>query len=314
MNARFSLPVAFAVVLVVCAGCAPQKAPEPGGTLRVVVTTGMIADAVCNIAGDRVEVCALMGSGVDPHLYKPSEGDVLRLSAAHLILYSGHHLEARMTDVFARMRESGWRTVALAEAIDRKDLLAPPGFQGQYDPHVWFDVRLWMRVVERARESLVEAVPSHRDEISSAAARYLADLAALHDYVTSRAAELPPERRVLVTAHDAFGYFGRAYGFEVRGLQGISTAAEAGTADVQSLARFIAERRVSAIFVESSVPRRTVEALQEAVRARGFRVRIGPQLYADALGSPGTPEGTYIGMVKHNIDTIVAALKTESAE
>jgi manganese/zinc/iron transport system substrate-binding protein len=275
--------------------------------LDVVATTGMIADVAENVGGERVRVTALMGPGVDPHLYKASEGDVRRLFRADVILYTGLHLEARMGDVIEQMGRRT-RVRAVTDAIPRELLLTPPEFEGAYDPHVWFDVRLWSHTVDAVAETLAAADPAHAGEYRARAAGYRAELAELDAYVRTTAARLPPERRVLVTAHDAFHYFGRAYGFEVRGLQGISTAAEAGTADVQALAAFIARERIPAVFVESSVPVRAIQAVQEAVRARGWRVRIGGSLYSDAMGTPGTPEGSYPGMVRHNIDTIVGAL------
>jgi manganese/zinc/iron transport system substrate-binding protein len=276
--------------------------------VRVVATTGMIADAAANVGGERAQVTGLMGPGVDPHLYNASEGDVTRLRNADLIFYNGLHLEAQMANVLERMDGSGVTTVPVAGSIDPSLLLAPPEFAGAYDPHVWFDVSLWMQVVEKIRDSYMELDPEHAAVYETNAAAYLEELATLHDYVAAQAALLPDERRVLVTAHDAFNYFGRAYGFEVRGLQGISTEAEASTADVQQLATFIAEGRIPAIFVESSVPQRNVEAVQAAVRALGYDAAIGGQLFSDAMGNAGTPEGTYIGMVRHNIDTIVSAL------
>jgi manganese/zinc/iron transport system substrate-binding protein len=279
-----------------------------GRPIRIVTTIGMISDVVQNVGGERVHVTGLMGAGVDPHLYKASEGDVMRLAEADLVFYNGLHLEAGMSKVFERM-QSQVRTVAVTDAIDRARLLAPPEFEGAYDPHVWFDVTFWMSAVKRVRDTLVEVDPGSARLYQDNAGRYLDELEELHEYVTAHAASVPPEQRVLITAHDAFNYFGRAYGFEVRGLQGISTATEAGTADVQGLAGFIAERKIRAVFVESSVPQRTIEAVQEAVRARGFEVAIGGQLFSDAMGDPDTPEGTYIGMVRHNIDTIVGALK-----
>lgn len=278
--------------------------------IRAVTTIGMISDIVRNVGGERVQVIGLMGPGVDPHLYKATEGDVIRLLEADVVFYNGLHLEAKMGDVLERMR-SRTRTVAVTDCIDRSLLLAPPQFEGAYDPHVWFDVTLWMKAVECVREALVDMDPGSADLYRANAQAYLAQLADLHAYVQAQAARLPPEQRVLITAHDAFNYFGRAYGFEVRGLQGISTATEAGTADVQHLADFIAQRKIRAIFVESSVSPRTIEAVQAAVQARGFNVRIGGQLFSDAMGNPGTPEGTYIGMVRHNIDTIVRALLGE---
>lgn len=278
--------------------------------IRVVTTVGMINDIVQNVGGERVEVTGLMGPGVDPHLYKASEGDVSRMAEADVIFYNGLHLEAKMGEVLEKM-EGRVRTVAVTAGIDQSSLLAPPEFEGSFDPHVWFDVTLWMKAVEQVRDTLVEMDPDHYDLYQANAESYLAELNELHDYVKAQAESVPEERRVLITAHDAFNYFGRAYGFEVRGLQGISTASEAGTADVQELAEFIAERKIPAIFVESSVPPRTIEAVQAAVRSRGFEVEIGGELFSDAMGNPGTAEGTYIGMVRHNIDTIVNSLSGE---
>lgn len=275
--------------------------------IRVVTTIGMITDIVENIGGDRVRADGLMGPGVDPHLYKASEGDVTRMAAADVVFYNGLHLEGKMTEVFERMK-GRILTVAVTDGIDRERLLTPPEFRGIHDPHVWFDVTLWMKAAEKVAGTLADIDPRHGEKYRENAGRYLAELAALHEYVKEKAERIPPSRRVLVTAHDAFNYFGRAYGFEVKGLQGISTVAEAGTADIQALADLIAKRRIPAIFVETSVSPRTIRALQEAVRARGFAVKIGGSLYSDAMGDPGAPEGTYVGMVRHNIDTIVAAL------
>ena len=280
--------------------------------IRVVTTIGMITDIVQNVGGDRVNVTGLMGPGIDPHLYKASEGDVARLAGANLIFYNGLHLEGKMAGVLERMQDQ-IKTVVVTQDIDRRILLAPPEFEGAYDPHVWFDVTLWMQVVERVRDTLIEVDKGSEKLYRANTKDYLARLGELHDYVTQQADRVSPDQRVLVTAHDAFNYFGRAYGFEVRGLQGISTAAEAGTADVQALVQFIVERRIPAMFVETSVPRRSIEAVQAAVKAKGFSVEIGGQLFSDAMGASGTSEGTYIGMVRHNIDTIVASLLQTAA-
>lgn len=277
------------------------------GAIRIVTTTGMIADITRRVGGERVEVTSLMGAGVDPHLYKASEGDVRRLSSAEVIFFNGLHLEAGISEVLERMGERS-RTVAVSDAIERTQLLAPPEFKGAYDPHIWFDVRLWITATESVRNTLADYDPVNAESYRKNADIYIAELGELHKYVESQAARVPTAQRVLVTAHDAFNYFGRAYGFEVRGLQGISTASEAGTADVQALATFIAERRIPAIFVESSIPQRTIEAVQAAVKARGYETRIGGQLFSDAMGDAGTPEGSYTGMVRHNINTITGAL------
>ena len=282
-----------------------------GAPLNVVTTTGMIADIAENVGGEHVQVTALMGPGIDPHLYKASAGDVNRLQEADIIFYNGLHLEAAMGEVLERFAGSGATTVAVAESIDTGALLAPPEFAGFYDPHVWFNVAFWMEATAVVRDALIAQDPENAAGYTANAEAYLAGLAELDAYVAEQAARVPEETRVLITAHDAFNYFGQAYGFEVRGLQGISTASEAGTADVQELARFIAERQIPAVFVESSVPPRTIEAVQAAVRAQGFDVQIGGELFSDAMGSAGTPAGTYDGMVRHNIDTIVSALLAE---
>jgi manganese/zinc/iron transport system substrate-binding protein len=303
-----------AALIALGSGCETSRdaarPPEDlaGRRVRVVATTGMITDIVIRVGGDRVSVSGLMGPGVDPHLYKASEGDVLRMAAADVIFHNGLHLEGKVADVFERMTRRV-ATDAVTDGIDRALLLRPAEFRGAYDPHVWFDVALWMKAVERVADTLSKVDPAHAETYRRNAAAYLEELDALHRYVKRRAEELPPEKRVLITAHDAFNYFGRAYGFRVHGLQGVSTVTEAGAADIQALARLIVEKRIPAVFVETSVPPRYIEALREAVRARGYNVEIGGDLFSDAMGDPGTPEGTYIGMVRHNIDTIVTALK-----
>ena len=306
----------FVMILFVACDQQSDKANEKASSsteissqkpIRVVTTIGMITDIVQNVGGDRINATGLMGPGIDPHLYKASEGDVARLAGADLIFYNGLHLEGKMAGVLERMQDQV-KTVAVTHDIDRAVLLAPPEFEGAYDPHLWFDVTLWMKVVERVRDTLIEVDKDSAELYRTNTKNYLAKLEELHNYVMRQAERVSPDQRVLVTAHDAFNYFGRAYGFEVRGLQGISTATEAGTADVQALVQFIAERRIPAMFVETSVPRRSIEAVQAAVKAKGFSVEIGGQLFSDAMGPSGTPEGTYIGMVRHNIDTIVASL------
>ena len=306
----------FIMILFVACDQQSDKANEKGSSstgissqkpIRVVTTIGMITDIVQNVGGDRVNATGLMGPGIDPHLYRASEGDVARLAGADLIFYNGLHLEGKMAGVLERMQDQ-IKTVAVTQDVDRTVLLAPPEFEGAYDPHLWFDVTLWMKTVERVRDTLIEVDKGSTALYRANTKDYLAKLEELHSYVMQQAERISPDQRVLVTAHDAFNYFGRAYGFEVRGLQGISTATEAGTADVQALVQFIVERRIPAMFVETSVPRQSIEAVQAAVKAKGFSVEIGGQLFSDAMGASGTLEGTYIGMVRHNIDTIVASL------
>ena len=297
------------------AGCG--RAEGTGGAadfserpVRAVATTTLMADLVQAVGGEHVDVTGLMGAGVDPHLYRAKESDVAAMAEADILFYNGLHLEGKMTELFEQMSGRALRTVAVAErAVPEAERISSAAFAGNFDPHVWFDVALWMRAVETVRDALADLDPAHADAYAANAAAYVDELRDLDAYVRTRIAEVPDGQRVLVTAHDAFSYFGRAYGFEVRGLQGLSTATEAGTADVQRLAAFIAERRIPAIFVESSVSPRSIEAVQAAVRARGFDVAIGGNLYSDALGSPGTPAETYPGTVRHNVDTIVDALK-----
>lgn len=311
MNARLaSWIAALCLVGTTIAACGKQagEAANDSGRLNVVATTSIVADLVREIGGDRVVVTSLMGPGVDPHLYRASEGDVRRMGGADIVFYNGLHLEGRMVEVFEEMAARGMEAVAVAAAVDTALLLRPPEFEGAFDPHVWMDVSLWRPAAARVAETLSERDPANAAEYRERLEQYDQRLQALDDYVHERARELPAERRVLVTAHDAFNYFGRAYGFEVRGLQGISTVAEAGTADVQNLAAFVANRRIPAMFVETSVSPRNIQAVQAAVRARNFSVQIGGNLYSDALGGEGSGADTYEGMIRHNIDTIVEAL------
>lgn len=304
-----ALPVVVAALIAVpFASCAKAPAPNADGRLNVVATTNIVADLARVVGGDEVEVVALMGPGVDPHLYKASEGDVVRMSNAELIAYVGLHLEGKMAELFEQMEERGRHTVAVTDGIDRVELIDSPAFGGNYDPHVWFDVSLWIHAAEYLAETFAAMDSANATGYRTRFRDYQRELQETDAYVRERAASLDSTKRAVITSHDAFGYFGRAYGFEVRGLQGISTATEAGTADVQNLASFVADRQIPALFVESSVPQRGIQAVQAAVRARGFDVKIGGSLFSDALGQAGTPEGTYIGMVRYNVDTIVNGL------
>ena len=296
----------FCLTLVSCGpGGGAARGDLGDRPVRIVATTSMIADLAREIGGDRVEVEGLMGPGVDPHLYKASEGDVSRMTGADLILYNGLHLEGKMVDILDRL---GDRAAAVTDDIDRSRLVTPPAFAGNYDPHVWMDVSMWRVAAEEVAERLAALDTTHASAYRARAEEYVVTLDSLDAYVRAQTARVPEDKRVLVTAHDAFGYFGLAYDFEVRGLQGISTATEAGTADVQELARFVAEREIPAMFVESSVPARSIEAVRAAVRSRGFEVEIGGNLYSDALGGAGSGADTYEGMIRHNVDTIVGAL------
>jgi manganese/zinc/iron transport system substrate-binding protein len=280
------------------------------GPLRVVATIGQLADIATIVGGEHVQVVGLMGPGIDPHLYVASEGDVDTLQQADIIFYNGLFLEAQMAEVLEQLGERKTVT-AVAESIDPADLLDWAQYEDQYDPHVWFDVTLWMKAVEAVRDTYVEFDPDNAAAYQANTEAYLTELQELDAYVLEQAERVPVEKRVLITAHDAFHYFGRRYNFEVRGLQGISTATEAGTADVRDLADFIVERQIPAIFVETSVPARNIEALQAAVADQGFDVIIGGHLFSDAMGDEASGGNSYILMVRHNIDTIVSALLGE---
>jgi manganese/zinc/iron transport system substrate-binding protein len=292
--------------------------PRPAGALtvsktysgsypiRLVCTTGMVADLARTVGGDTVAVSQLMGEGVDPHLYKASPGDVNRLNEADVIFYSGLHLEGKMADVFVRMARRK-PTFAVTEYIPEGRVLDNP--EGAFDPHLWFDVSLWRDAAGVVRDALAAFDPKHAAQYRGRAETYQAELARLHDEVKAALATVPKDRRVLVTAHDAFRYFGRAYDVEVRGVQGISTESEAGVREVNVLVAFLVERRIKAVFVESSVSDKNVTALLEGCAAKGHKVVIGGELFSDAMGKDGTPEGTYVGMIRHNVDTIVKALK-----
>lgn len=278
-------------------------------TTQVVTTTSMITDLVTEIGGDEITVQGLMGSGVDPHLYKASEGDVSKLANADLIFYNGLHLEGKLVEVFEKMGSQNKKTIAVSDALDKSSLIGSEYFASNYDPHIWFDINYWEQVTQFVVEQLSKAIPESKTVFEANGKRYLNELSTLKSELNGVINGLPKEKRILVTAHDAFNYFGRAFEFEVVGLQGLSTATEAGVQDVQKLATFIIDNRVKAIFVESSVPKRTIEALQAAVKSKGHEVTIGGTLYSDALGDAGTIEGTYIGMFKYNVNTIVNALK-----
>jgi manganese/zinc/iron transport system substrate-binding protein len=299
---------ALLMLALLCFGCAPKEQAS-SGKIHAVSTVGMIRDAVSNVGGDQVESIGLMGPGVDPHLYRATAGDVQKLEKADVIFYGGLELEGRMTDIFVKMASRGTPTYPVSEGVPQTELREPPEFQGKFDPHIWFDVTLWKHAVKSVQDGLSKARPASSELFKTNAEKYLKELDDLHAYVKTETAKVPKAQRVLITAHDAFGYFGRQYDFEVIGIQGTSTATEAGAGALRRIADTIAARKVKAIFVESSVPRSTIEALQKAVQSRGWNVAIGGQLFSDAMGKDGTPEGTYIGMVKHNVDTIVKALR-----
>lgn len=308
------LSIIFSGLLLLGACSKSNTDPNPGvsdqdGKIQIVATTTMLADLSRIIGGDFVEVEGLMGPGIDPHLYQASAGDVTALQKADIVVYNGLHLEGKMGTIFESLTEMDKKIIRAEDALDRNDLLSDEEDPIYFDPHIWFDVSLWKDVTKHFAEKMAEFDPDNASTYSSNAEKYLEELDEAETYIKNRIGELPEESRVLVTAHDAFQYFAHAYGFEVRGLQGISTDAEAGTADVRELADFIIERKIKAIFIESSVPHKNVEALQAAVQARGFDVEIGGELYSDSLGDQASGHDSYIETIKANVDTIVDALK-----
>lgn len=285
------------------------KSPtKPSGKLKVVVTTSMLTDLVKNIGADLIEIEGLMGPGVDPHLYKASEGDVSKLFNADVIFYNGLHLEGKLVAVFEKM-DTQKTTVALGEFLAKEGLIGSDYFASNYDPHVWFNIQYFKEFSDKVTSVLSEKDPKNAASFTANNLAFQQELDLLHTAVVNTIATLAPEKRILVTAHDAFNYFGKAYGFNVVGLQGLSTATEAGVQDVQKLSEYIIANKVKAIFIESSVPRRTIEALEAAVLSKGHQVSIGGSLYSDALGDGGSAEGTYVGMFLYNVKTIVNALQ-----
>lgn len=277
--------------------------------LNVVATTSQVADLIEEIAGNAIVLEGLMGAGVDPHLYKASEGDVTKFYNADAIFYSGLHLEGKLEDVFEKMRHQGKVTIAVSDAISKTELISSADFASSYDPHFWFSITQWKKAAKYVAEELSKLDKKNALTYKENAKAYVEKLVQLELKNIVQLEELPVEKRILVTAHDAFAYFGKTYGFKVVSLQGLSTATEAGVQDVQRLSDFIIKHNIKAIFIESSVPVRTVEALQAAVNAKNHKVVIGGTLFSDALGNPNTIEGTYIGMYEYNMKTIINALK-----
>ena len=281
--------------------------------IMVVCTTGQIAEMIDRIGGDRVEVTALMGPGVDPHIYKPVASDVSKLSEADIIFYNGMHLEGRMADLFLQMARNK-ATFAVTEGIETRNdsrLRTPTDFEGLHDPHVWHDAKLWSECVKDTADTLAKFDTAHASDYKQNAAEYVKELAELDTFCKTEIAKIPSSRRVLITAHDAFGYFGEAYGLEVHGLKGISTDEEKDMTHQEELQAMILQHKIPAVFVESAVSHRTVESLVEPCRAAGHDLQLGGELFADAMGQAGTEEGTYAGMIRHNVNTIVSALAEE---
>lgn len=307
-----NLSVFHGSLLVFClliAGCSGDGSQSPRtGKLKVTATSGMVADLVRQVAGEHAEVVSLMGEGVDPHIYKPTRNDVKQLMEADVVFYTGLKLEGRMEDTFQQVSRRGKPIFAVADAIPKSELRVPEGMAGHFDPHIWMDVSLWSQCVERVATCLAEADPEHAADYQRNAGIYRAELDELNSWAEQTVQSIPEPQRALVTAHDAFGYFGRRYGLEIRSVQGITTESEAGIRDINDLVDFLVERRIAAIFVESSVSEENILAVIEGAAEKGSQVQIGGELFSDAMGAPGTYEGTYIGMIDHNVTTIARAL------
>lgn len=283
----------------------PLRAAED--RLAIVATTGMIADAARQVGGDLVEVKGLMGPGVDPHSYRQTRTDIVALTRADLVLWHGLYLEAQMEELLQKLAKRG-NVVAVGEAVPKDALIGHEDYENKFDPHVWMVPDLWAHVVRRVEAALSEAAPGHAETFAANAKAHLADIDRLGTYARKTLSTVPKPARVLLTAHDAFGYFGRSYGYEVVGIQGISTESEAGLDRIKTLVDMLVDRDIGAVFVESSVSDRNMRALVEGAASRGHEVKIGGELFSDAMGPPGTYEGTYVGMIDHNVSTIAAAL------
>ncbi len=298
----------FILSLVLLSGCGEENAAsgDNDGKIQIVATTGMIADLAANIGGDLVEVEGLMGPGVDPHLYKATQGDMEKIDQAEMIFYNGLHLEGKMQDILEKM-EKKKPVIAVTKDIEKGKLQTVE--DNTFDPHIWFDVELWIETLDVVKDALIAEDKENKGTYEENYKAYKQELMKLDQYAADQLSNIPVEQRVLITAHDAFGYFGEAYGLEVRGLQGISTLSEYGSKDVTELRDFIVEKKIKAIFVESSVPKKAIQAVIEGAERKGHTVEVGGELFSDAMGENGTEEGTYIGMVKHNVDTITNALR-----
>ena len=283
-------------------------APTP---LNIVATTGMIADLVRSVGRDQVSVKGLMGAGVDPHAYRQTRSDIVAMTRADAVMWHGLYLEAQMEDFLLDLARK--RPVhAVAETLNPADLVAHEDYEGRFDPHVWMDPELWIACVPSVVDALAELRPESRALFADNAAAFVSEAQALSVYAKELLASVPAERRVLLTAHDAFGYFGTAYDFDVLGIQGISTESEAGLNRISELVAFLVERQLPAVFVETSVSDRNIRALVEGAAAQGHDVRVGGSLYSDAMGPDGTYEGTWLGMIDHNVTTIARALGVDA--
>lgn len=301
--------VIYAIFLISLSFISCKQVKKKDGKLHIVTTTSIITDLVSNIGKDKIHIQGLMRAGVDPHLYKASEGDVTKLFNADVVIYNGLHLEGKLEDVFKKLYHQNKKTIVVSDALDKNELISSKQFASNYDPHIWFSIKNWKKMIVYVADKLSKIDTENALSYQKNAKEYLEKIQELETELIQKISELPIEKRILVTAHDAFNYFGKEFDFQVVGLQGLSTATEAGVKDVQNLASFIIENEVKSVFVESSVPKRTIEALKAAVISKKHELSIGGTLFSDALGSEGTEESTYIGMYRYNVNTIVNSLK-----
>lgn len=296
------------VTLLVLTGCKSTPNDNPSadhdGKINVVATTTMIKDLVEIVGGDKVAVNGMMVAGVDPHLYKAKPSDVKAIQEADIVAFNGVHLEAKLDDVLSGLEGSGKNIIKLEDALEPSDIINDEE-QGGHDPHIWFDVNLWKKSAQHVANKLSDFDSENKDFYQTNAANYITELNDMEGYIKNRIEEIPEEQRVLVTAHDAFAYFGRYFGVHVEAIQGISTQSEAGIADINDVSDLIVSRKIKAIYTESSVPKKTIESLQAAVKDRGFDVSIGGEIYSDSLKE----DTSYIETYKINVDTIVDNLK-----
>lgn len=285
----------------------PNTNDQQKQVFKIVATTGMIGDVVANIAGNKAQVSFLMGPGVDPHLYKATKSDLDKIREADLIFYNGIGLEAKMAEVFAKVKEK--KFFAVGESVPKENLIILDGTENETDPHFWLDIALWAKTVDFIAQKLGEKDAANRQYYADNAAKYKQKLLDLDKKVRETMAAIPEKRRVLVTAHDAFGYFSKAYNVKVKSLQGISTATEFGLKDIAELVDFIVKNEVKAVFVESFISPKSLEAVVKGCGEKGHKVKIGGMLYTDAVGEKNTPEATYIGMIEANLRLLSEGLK-----
>jgi manganese/zinc/iron transport system substrate-binding protein len=300
----------FALVcLSFLAGCNSNSTQtETDGRPVIVATTSIVADIAMNICSDFATVESLMGPGVDPHLYKASHGDIESLSSADVILYNGLHLEGKMSEILEKLKSSK-TVIAVSDGVE-PDLIRAINLDADvHDPHIWFDISMWSKGVDYVANELVKKFPNQKENITSNANRYLHKMDSVHQVCLNTVSSLPVEKRILITSHDAFEYFGRSYNFKVRGLQGISTLSESGLKDVTDMVNFIIDNEIKAVFVENSVPQKALRSVIDGCLSKGHEVRVGGELFSDALGANRTPEGTYLGMIYYNVETVTNALK-----